>query len=389
MRRAGVSISIVVLLAALSVAIVHAAQGRPAPAEPHLEIVSPREDAYVSGTTMLSARVEPAGSASMVVFYVDGKQICVLTHAPFDCDWNAGPTVAEHQVRVVANLASGGRIAQTARTKGVAYAESVDVDVVQVTATVVDRKGHFVTGLPKNVFHVFEDGRPQAISHFASEHVPLELIVALDISGSMTTAMPNVKTAVKQFLTAVPSQASVTLLGFNDTIFALTRRTTDPAERARAVDRLMPWGSTALYDVIIRSTEMLGRETGRKSLIVFTDGEDQGSHAPIEEVERRLQASDVTLYMIGQGRGTSMDRLKKVMQRLAQPTGGRALFTEKIEELHNAFDELLDELSHQYLLGYAPETLHDDALHGIRVEVDGQQRVRARQSYRASVSPAK
>jgi len=280
MRRAGVSISIVVLLAALSVAIVHAAQGRPAPAEPRLEIVSPREDAYVSGTTVLRARVEPAGSASMVVFYVDGKQICVLTHAPFDCDWNAGPTVAEHQVRVVANLASGGRIAQTARTKGVAYAESVDVDVVQVTATVVDRKGHFVTGLPKNVFHVFEDGRPQAISHFASEHVPLELIVALDISGSMTTAMPNVKTAVKQFLTAVPSQASVTLLGFNDTIFALTRRTTDPAERARAVDRLMPWGSTALYDVIIRSTEMLGRETGRKSLIVFTDGEDQGSQAP-------------------------------------------------------------------------------------------------------------
>src|SRR5439155_12355536 len=134
----------------------------------------------------------------------------------------------------------GTRTHQYAITNIAQYAAPVDVDFLQMTATVVDRKGHFVTALPKNVFHVFEDGRPQPISHYASEHVPLELIVALDISGSMTTAMPNVKTAVKQFLTAVPSQASVTLLGFNDTIFALTRRTTDPAERARAVDRLMP-----------------------------------------------------------------------------------------------------------------------------------------------------
>ena len=80
------------------------------------------------------------------------------------------------------------------------------------------------------------------------------------------------------------------------------------AERSRAVDRLAPWGSTALYDVILRGVEMLGRQTGRKALIVFTDGEDQGSHATINDVERRLQSSDVTLYMIGQGRGVTLDR---------------------------------------------------------------------------------
>src|SRR4026208_1815861 len=139
--------------------------------------------------------------------------------------------------------------------------------------------------------------------------------------------MPTVQRAVTAFPSVVAPEHQVTLLGFNDSIFTLTRKTTDRAERVKAVDRLAPWGSTALYDVILRGVEMLGRQTGRKALIVFTDGEDQGSHATIADVERRLQSSDVTLYMIGQGRGVTLDVLKKVMERLANPTGGRALFT--------------------------------------------------------------
>ena len=106
---------------------------------------------------------------------------------------------------------------------------------------------------------------------------------------------------------------------------------------------------------MLRGVEMLGRQTGRKALVVFTDGEDQGSHATIDDVERRLQSSDVTLYMIGQGRGVTIESLKKIMERLSTPTGGRALFTDSIDELHSAFADLLDELSNQYLLGYASD----------------------------------
>ena len=228
---------------------------------------------------------------------------------------------------------------------------------MQVTVTVTDGHGKFVAQLPQSAFHVFEDGRPQAITHFASEDVPLELVAAIDISGSMAPAMPKLKTAVKEFLGDVPPQDQVTLLGFNDSIFTLTRKATDPAERIKAVDRLAPWGSTALYDVLLRGVEMLGRQTGRKALVVFTDGEDQGSHATIDDVERRLQSSDVTLYMIGQGRGVTMEPLKKIMERLSVPTGGRALFTDSIDELHDAFADLLDELSNQYLLGYQSDQL--------------------------------
>jgi len=255
---------------------------------------------------------------------------------------------------------------------------------VQIIATVVDGRGHFVTGLPRTAFHIEEDGKPQTISHFGAEDVPLELIVACDVSGSMAPAMTRLKQAVKEFLAAVPTRDQVTLIGFNDNIFALTRRASDPAERIKAVDRLSPWGATALYDVILRGVDMLGKQPGRRAMIVFSDGEDQGSHSSLVDVERRLQASDVALYMIGMGRGVEVAALKAVMQRLVEPTGGRALFTENIDQLHDKFSELLEELSNQYLLGYeSTNTKRDDTFRKISVRVDGQSRVRARQGYRA------
>jgi Ca-activated chloride channel homolog len=242
-----------------------------------------------------------------------------------------------------------------------------------------------VKGLPQSAFHLFEDGASQTISHFASEDVPLDLILAIDVSGSMKDAMPTVKESVKEFLSALSSGDQVTLLGFNDSIFTLTRRTKDPGQRLRAVDRLAPWGSTALYDVIIAGADMLGRETGRKAMLVFTDGEDQGSHASLTDAERRLQASDMTLFMIGQGRGVKSEPLKRIMNRLALVTGGRALMTEKVDELRSAFAEMLRELSNQYLLGFTPTNgRHDGTLRHLRVEVEGHHQIRARESYRAA-----
>ena len=351
---------------------------------PQLTIIAPGDDAYLVGPTVLRAGVDPPEAVVALTFFVDGRQACALTRLPFECDWDAGPVIAEHQVRAVATLQGGARVVQTVRTRTVGYAERIDVDVVQVTVTVTDGRGRFVRDVPQSSFHVSEDGHPQAITHFASEDVPLELVAAVDISGSMASAMPRVKGAVKQFLGEVPPQDQVTLLGFNDNIFTLTRKTTDPAERTKAVDRLAPWGSTALYDVLLRGVEILGRQTGRKALVVFTDGEDQGSHATIKDVERRLQSSDITLYMIGQGRGVTMEPLKRIMERLSTPTGGRALFTDSAEDLQVAFADLLDELSNQYLLGYqSSNTRRDDAWRKIKVDVDGHHDVRARQGYRA------
>jgi VWFA-related protein len=377
--------SVAIVVAALVSGSQPGAAQTTADAVPSARLVSPEPESFATGVIALRAVLDESLAVDNVTFFVDGRQVCIVTARPLECEWDAGTEVTAHQIRAVFNLPSGGRAARTVRTKGLTFADKVNVEVVQVTVTVTDDGGHFVAGIPRSSFKILEDGKPQAVTYFASEDVPLELIVAVDISGSMGPSMPKLKRAVKEFLGAVPSNDAVTLLGFNDNVFALTRKTTDPSERIRAVDRLAPWGATALYDVILRGIDMLGRQTGRKALVVFTDGEDQGSHVAIEDVERRLQASDVTLYMIAQGRGISQDYLKRTMQRLTVPTGGRTFTTDSVDALQGAFEELLDELSNQYLLGYPPtNTKRDDTWREIKVQVDGHSGIRARQGYRAT-----
>jgi VWFA-related protein len=355
-------------------------------AAPSVAILAPSPSEYLSGPVLLRAGIEPAASAEQATFFVDGRQVCVLLEAPFYCEWDAGRDAVARQVRLVVDLAGGGRVIRTLRTRSLTFVEKVDVDAVQVTVLVADDEGRFINGLPQSAFRVYEDGTRQTIVNFASnaDESPLELVVAVDISVSMTAEMPRLRAAVKEFLGAISPRDQVTLLGFNDTVFTLARRATDPAQRMRVVDRLAPWGGTALYDVIVRGTDALGQQGGRKALVVFTDGEDHGSRVSLEDAERRLQSSDVMLYLIAHGRGVTEDRPKSVMHRLVTPTGGRVFATRGIEALEGAFALLLEELSNQYLLGYQPtNTLRNDAWREIKVDVNGYTNVRARLGYRA------
>src|SRR5215213_9171450 len=133
---------------------------------PQVRIISPAEDAVVIGPTRLRAAVDAPLSAASVTFSVDGRQVCTTTAVPFECEWDAGTMIAEHHVRLVVTLAGGGRIVRTARTHGGGFAETVDVEVVQVTVSVMDSHGRYVKGLPQSAFHVAEDGRSQRVSHF-------------------------------------------------------------------------------------------------------------------------------------------------------------------------------------------------------------------------------
>src|SRR5688572_11459728 len=135
------------------------------PASPNarIKIVSPADDGIVSGVVMLRAEMTPPDAAVTVTFFVDGKQVCRVAKAPFDCEFDVGQAIAEHQVRAVA-AGAGLRVVDTVVTKGLAYAETVDVDLVQVTASISDGKNKYVKGLPKTAFRVFEDGQPQTIT---------------------------------------------------------------------------------------------------------------------------------------------------------------------------------------------------------------------------------
>jgi len=358
-------------------------------ASARLRIVDPEDGTYVSGPVTLRAVVVPLSALKLVVtlsFFADGHQVCSLDRPPFECPWDAGERIREHVIRVVAVLETGQRLRQNVRTKGLDYAETVDVDVIQVTTVVTDGAGRFVKGLTRGDFKVYEDNVLQKISYFGTaDQAPLELVAAIDVSGSMLGAMPEVKAAAKTFLSSLKSEDQVSLVAFNDNLITLVRRSTDPAARLRAVDRLQAWGGTALYDVIIKSLDTVGRQQGRRAIVVFSDGQDENSFAKVDAVIRRVESSDSTLYMIGQGEATRSDELQALLLKLATVSGGRAFWTDDPGRLERAFAEIIEDLSNQYLLAYAPtRTTRDDKWHEIRVEVrGGRYSVRARQGYRA------
>ena len=348
-------------------------------------ILSPLADSYISGPVTLRVNVQAPPGPVRLAIYADGKLVCMLDRAPWECAWNAGNSVTEHLVRVVASLAGGRRVIQTVRTRGVAYTERTDVDAVQVTVTVTDSRDQYVRNLTREDFRVFEDDLPQRIDSFSDAKAPLELVAALDVSGSMAGSMAELKRSAKAFLAALRPEDTVTLLAFNDNIFTLARASIDPAARVKAVDRLAPWGGTALYDVTVKAIDALGRQRGRRALVIFTDGEDTASRTTLKFVEQRLERSDALVYTIGQGRGTEVENLKKILERIAVRSGGRAFFDDSIDKLNAAFTGILEELSGQYLLSYTPaEAKRDGAWHRIRVQVrDSRYRVRAREGYRA------
>ena len=262
---------------------------------------------------------------------------------------------------------------------------SARVDLVQVTATVVDGH-HFVRGLPREAFRVFEDDVSRPVVYFAATDVPLELLVAVDVSSSMRKVMGQVKENAAHFLTALPAGHQVTLIAFNDEWRVLAEPPMPLESQLEAIAPLVPYGRTSLYDVMLHSFEALGQQVGRRALVVFTDGEDTASQASSEVVERRAEASDAVVYVVGHGQALKSPDLRELCERLASKSGGRAFFPRQVDQLREVFDTIVDEMSSQYLIAYEPRSKAPDGKwHRIRVEADPRHDVRARQGYRYEV----
>jgi VWFA-related protein len=365
------------------------ASARVAAQAPTLAITSPEADAVTIGQTRIEAEVAPTSTRARVTFSVDGRTICTVEQAPFACVWDAGGAAREHHVRVVAYLENGSRAVANVRTRGLGYTERVDVDAVQVPA-IVTRNGQFVRGLQRADFTVLEDGVAQRIESLVSENTPLDLVLAIDISGSMNEAVDDVKRAVKQLLSKLRPRDAATLIGFNETTFIVAERETDQQAREDAVDLLTSWGGTALYDATIKAVELVRPQRGRKGVVIFSDGDDRDSVARRETAMAAVQSSDAMLFTVAFGRGGNVPELKRGLETYARTSGGRAFFASTTKELDAVFGEIVQELANQYVLSYTPPaTSKAGAWHALEVTVRGRgYHVRAREGYRRA-APAK
>jgi Ca-activated chloride channel homolog len=352
---------------------------------PPLRISSPTSDSIVTGRTRLEVTIPPQVEVASVSFFVNGRLVCTVERPPYGCPWNAGPVVRGHHVRVVAALANGRRLIDNVRTKDLGYAEKVRTEAVLVPAIVTSR-GEFVRGLKRPDFELFENDVPQSVASLVSEDAPLDLVLAVDISGSMESALPEVKTAVKHLLSKLRPGDAATIVGFNDTTFIVAEREKDQRAREAAVELLSSWGGTALYDATVRALDLVSNEWGRRGVVIFSDGDDRNSLVEREAALERVQASDAMLYTIGFGAGATVSKLRERLEDYARSTGGRAFFPRHGKELDAVFDEIVTELANQYVLSYSPaNVVQDGKWRNIKVRVrNGKYDVRARRGYRAS-----
>lgn len=375
----------IAIVAHVIVTLAGAAGSAPAGAGqmPALRIVSPQEDAIITGVTEIRAEIDADVAARTVSFFVDGRLVCTVEAPPFTCRWDAGAVVSGHHVRVVASLANGGRLIGNRHTKDVGHNERIKVEAVLVPV-IVTQRGKFVRGLKQHDFQVLEDGVAQSVGSLVAEDSPLELVLAIDISGSMEQALPEVKVAVKQLLSKLRPGDAATLIGFNDTTFLVAESETDPRAREDAVDLLSSWGGTALYDATIFSLDVVNRRWGRKGVIIFSDGDDRHSLTRRDVAMARVQSSDAMLFTIGFGGGAMNPDLRKRLQDYAISTGGRAFFPRDAKQLDEVFGTIVAELSSQYVLSYSPANqTPDPKWRTITVRVPkGRYDIRARQGYR-------
>ncbi len=273
------------------------------------------------------------------------------------------------------------------------YTYKARVDEVNVIFTVTNKHGKFIKDLNQNDFRVLDDNQaPKQIVSFSREtNLPLRVGLLIDASNSIRDRFRFEQEAAIEFLnqTVRPKSDLGFVIGF-DTTAEVTADFTDQTEKlSHGVRMLRPGGGTALYDAVYyacRDKLMKAPQTGpvRRAIILLSDGDDNQSRVTREEAIEMAQRAEVIIYAISTNASGYKERGDKVLERMAEATGGRAFFPFKAEDVANAFSEIQDELRSQYALAYKPVDLgHSGRFHTIQIEALNHKnlKVRARQGY--------
>ena len=330
---------------------------------------------------------------------------------------------------LIAVVLAGSAAATLAAQNQEGFTFRSGVELINVTTTVTDEDGRFVSGLRKEDFTVYEDGARQEITQFSNERVPVSLGIVLDASGSMTSEkMSSARSAIDRFI--------YDLLGKDDQLFFMEFAnrpdlvqdwTTDRRAISRAVARVTAAGGTAMYDAVADAVPLANEGMHpKKALLVISDGNDTNSSISVGELRQLIRESEVLVYALGVdgtattfrsgptiqvplpiplpipgrrrpggfppiigGGGSQRAAAERVnpdaLRQITDDTGGRTEIVRGFGDLDNATARIADELSKQYYLGYVSTGKKDGRWHAIKVDVkDRRLSVRARRGYVAS-----
>jgi VWFA-related protein len=314
------------------------------------------------------------------------------------------------------------------------------VELVNVTVTVTDREGRFVPNLRRDDFVVYEDGRPQPITYFANERVPVSLGIAIDTSGSMAgQKIASAREALRRFLEdLLKPDDEIFVYRFSDAPELIQDWTTDRGALRRMLGTLRPKGGTAMYDTVAEAVPVAqSGQHRKKALVVISDGNDTNSGSTVDDVRQQIRSTEVLVYAIGIDGGaepgvvfrqlprprppirapfpfpggggrrgpwpqppgpqlplprppvagpSSNDRVNvEALREMTDDSGGRTEVIRSALDLGPATAGIGDELSRQYLIVYPAAAHRDGRWHTIRVELPNRSyHVRSRRGYTAS-----
>lgn len=262
----------------------------------------------------------------------------------------------------------------------------VSVDMVVMYTSVFDKQGHFVAGLKKENFKLFEDGIQQTFSSFSQEDVPVNMGILLDLSGSMRGKIDQVNKAALAFIRASNPRDQVFLIGFNDEVELLQDYTSDIDEITDALENTIVTGGTALYDSIYLGIQKAQKGSRpKKAIVVITDGEDRDSYYKLDELLAKVQEADVQVFgvgflddvpdksLFGRWSKTAPEKARDALIKIAEETGGKAFFPTKITDIHTIVTEIATDLRSQYSLAYlSSNAARDGSFRRVKIELSGQ-----------------
>jgi Ca-activated chloride channel family protein len=256
----------------------------------------------------------------------------------------------------------------------------VDVNLVNIFATVKDPQGNFVTNLTKDDFRVYEDDQPQDVQIFErQDKVDSSIGLLMDTSGSMVDIIPFMTRGIREFTRALPRTDDYFVVSFGTNVRLVHTSSQPRKDLEDALTKVRAFGTSSLYDGLLYSMERLERsDRPRKALIVFTDGDDNASNVGHGRVVEEVQSSAVLLYFIAIGSPVLVD--SHTLEPLSDLSGGRTLYISKQEAVSPVMEQIRTELSQQYYLAYYVSKR--PGFHRLRVEVPGRSlRIRAKTGY--------
>ncbi|MFY9740665.1 MAG: VWA domain-containing protein [Candidatus Sulfotelmatobacter sp.] len=274
----------------------------------------------------------------------------------------------------------------------------IGINEVNVVFTVTDKHGKHVTDLKQNDFRIVDDDKPPAEirSFHAEANLPLQVGLLIDASNSVRDRFKFEQQSAIEFLNQIIRRGydQAMVVGFDVTPEVTQDFTDDTEKLAHGVRELRPGGGTAMYDALYfacRDKLLKKPQNGptRRAIILLSDGDDNQSHVTREEAIEMAQRAETIVYTISTNVSGTKGPGDKVLERIADATGGRAFFPFQIRDVSNAFGEIQDELRSQYAISYKPADFKADG-HYRTIEIVALDRknfrVRARRGYFAPVS---